>query len=371
MSFESWKKLKIKSDPTLKNTSQISPVKNDENRFNFASIDCAAKVVKTNEGAQESKSILMENKDSYLVNKCSTKDQFLIIELCQDILIDLIEIGNFEFFSSNFKRFKVSVNERYEDTNWKSLGEFEASNSRTLQKFKIINPLIWAKFIKIEILEHYGSEFYCPISLVKVYGKTMLEEFKEQTIEQPSVETDECKINSTLPYLGLNEFLNSIPEYCEVVEEESTATNNPQDSIFKNIIKRLSLLESNASLSLLYIEEQSRLLSDSFRKLQMEQSHDLDKLLWNFNQTFNQQMLKINQFNQFKLFESNKVISNLANDLSFYKKLLLVNFVLLTVLVCFLLLSKDLPVEIPIPRNYQFKVGSTKKKYKKKSKYRF
>lgn len=376
MPFEEWKRLKVKNETNFKNISQINLSKKEENRYNFASVDCAAKIIKTNEGAKESNSVLKENKDSYLINKCSAKDQFIIIELCQDILIDHIEIGNFEFFSSNFKRFKVSVNERYDEDNWNILGEFEASNSRDLQKFKIINPIIWAKFLKIEILDHYGNEFYCPISLIKVYGKTMLEDFKEDSNpnshDDDDNEIDECKVNTTnaIPYLGLNEFLNSRPEYCEVQEEEIT-TANPKDSIYKNIIKRLSLLESNASLSLSYIEEQSKLLSDSFQTLQLKHANELDRLMWNFNQTFSEQMLRLNQFNQFKAFESNRLISNLSNDLSFYKKLLLINFILLTILVTFIAISNEISLDIPKQKTIpQFKVGATKKKYRKKLKHR-
>lgn len=362
--FEDWKRMKVKNDTTIKNAT-TTPSTNDENRFNFASIDCAAKVLKINDGAKEAKSVLKEDKDSYLINKCSAQNQFIIIELCQDILIDTLEIGNFEFFSSNFKKFRASVNERYDEENWKVLGEFEGSNSRDLQRFKVLNPITWAKFLKIEILDHYGNEFYCPISLIKVHGKTMLEDFKEDSNPKETEEEDEeCKVNTTsLPYLGLNEFLSSRPEYCEIKEDEIT---NPKDSIYKSIIKRLSLLESNASLSLLYIEEQSKLLSNSFQNLQLNQATELDKLMWNFNQTFSEQMVRLNQFNQFKSFEANRMIANMGNDLSFYKKLLLVNFVLLVILVVFMVVSSEVPLEVPRKRNVQFRVGSTKKKYKKR-----
>lgn len=359
MSFEDWKRIKVKNETSYRNTSLVS-FTSSENRFNYASIDCAAKIIKSNDGAKEAKSVLKDDKDSYLINKCSTKDKFVIIELCQDILIDLVEIGNFEFFSSNFKNIKLSVNERYEDKNWKNLGEFEASNSRDLQKFKISNPIIWAKYLKIEILDHYGNEFYCPISLIKVYGKTMIEDFKEETIKN-EVEDDECKVSPSLPYLELNQFLSTIPEYCYVEDETTTI---PQDSIYKSIIKRLSLLESNASLSLLYMQEQSKLLSNSFSNLQQQHQTELEDLVRRFNVTINEQILKLNQFNQLKLFESNKLVTGLTNDLSFYKKLLLINFILLTILLVFTILSSEIPVEIPKP-NYQFKVGQTKKKYKK------
>lgn len=371
MSFDDWRKLKMKNETSHRDLAQVSSVQHEDNRFNYASIDCAAKVLKTNNGAKESKSVLKEDKDSYLINKCSSKDQFIIIELCQDILIDLIEMGNFELFSSNFRNFRISVNERYDEQNWKVLGEFEGSNSRELQKFRILNPLIWAKFLKVEILDHYGSEFYCPISLIKVYGKTMLEDFKEDAIAVQNVEQDECKVETTMPYLGLNEFLNSIPDYCAVVEDNSTTAAYPQDSVFKNIIKRLSLLESNASLSLLYIEEQSKLLSNSFSKLQQQQTSDLDRLIWHFNLTFNDHVLKLNQYTQWKLKENSRVMDAMTNDLSFYKKLVLVNFILLMVMVWFLIFAKDMPVEVPKMRSPQFRVGSTKKKYKKKMKFRF
>ncbi|CAH6720201.1 hypothetical protein CLIB1444_03S06656 [[Candida] jaroonii] len=365
MSFEDWKRIKVKNETNYRNTSLVSYA-NSENRFNYASIDCAAKIISTNDGAKEAKSVLKDDKDSYLINKCSSPEKFVIIELCQDILIDLVEIGNFEFFSSNFKRIKISVNERYEDKNWKSLGEFEATNSRDLQKFKISNPIIWAKYLRIDILDHYGNEFYCPISLIKVYGKTMIEDFKEETIKQVEEEIDECKVSPSLPYLELNQFLSTIPEYCNVEDETTTI---PQDSIYKSIIKRLSLLESNASLSLLYLQEQSKLLSNSFSNLQQQHQTELEDLVRRFNVTVNEQILKLDQFNQLKLFESNKLVTGLANDLSFYKKLLLINFFLLIILLIFTILSNEIPLEIPKP-TYQFKVGQTKKKYNKKFKYK-
>lgn len=369
--FDDWKRQKVKNATLLRDVAVAAAV-NDDNRFNYASIDCAAKVLKTNEGAKESKSVLKEDKDSYLINKCLFSEQFIVIELCQDILIDLIEMGNFELFSSNFRNFRVSVNERYDDQNWKVLGEFEGSNSRELQKFRVLNPLVWAKFLKVEILDHYGSEFYCPISLIKVYGKTMLEDFKEDSIVVEDLEYDECKVEPTVPYLGLNEFLNSIPDYCAVNDDtNSTATSNPQDSIFKNIIKRLSLLESNASLSLLYIEEQSKLLSDSFTQLQLQQQHDLDRLIWHFNLTFNDHVLKLNQYTQLKLKEDSRIIEAMSNDLSFYKRLVIVNFILLVVIVSFLVVAKDVSLEGPGVKSRPFRVGSTKKKYKRKMKFKF
>ncbi|KAL2315892.1 Sad1-UNC-like carboxy terminal protein [Schizosaccharomyces pombe] len=153
----------------------------EEKRFNFASTDCAAAVIKTNPEAVGSSSILTENKDKYMLNKCSAENKFVVIELCEDIYVDTVQIANFEFFSSIFRDFKVSVSGKYPkyESSWMELGTFTALNLRTLQSFHIENPLIWAKYLKIEFLTHYGSEFYCPVSLLRVYGKTMIEEFEE------------------------------------------------------------------------------------------------------------------------------------------------------------------------------------------------
>lgn len=55
-------------------------------RFNYASFDCAATVLKTNKECTGSTSILVENKDTYMLNKCSADNKFFIVELCDDIL---------------------------------------------------------------------------------------------------------------------------------------------------------------------------------------------------------------------------------------------------------------------------------------------
>ncbi|KAK6362129.1 hypothetical protein TWF730_005826 [Orbilia blumenaviensis] len=163
-------------------------------RFNYASFDCAATVHKTNPESKGASSILVENKDSYMLNKCGAKNKFIIVELCDDILVDTVVLANYEFFSSMFRTFKVSVSDRYpvKSAGWKELGLFEAKNSREIQAFLVENPLIWARYIRIEFLTHYGKEFYCPISLLRVHGTTMMEEFRHQE-ELSRGDTDESE----------------------------------------------------------------------------------------------------------------------------------------------------------------------------------
>lgn len=148
-------------------------------RFNYASFDCAATVLKTNKECKGSTSVLVENKDSYMLNKCSADNKFFIVELCDNILVDTVVLANFEFFSSMFRTFRVSVSDQYpvKLEKWRELGLYEARNSREVQAFPIESPLIWARYLRIEFLAHYGSEYYCPVSLLRVHGTTMMEEF--------------------------------------------------------------------------------------------------------------------------------------------------------------------------------------------------
>lgn len=108
------------------------PVQSLKERFNYASIDCAATVRGANKEAKGAQSILYESKDQYMLNKCSA-NKYVIINLCEEILIDTIVLANFEFFSSTFKDFRVYVADRYPTNDWKLLGQWQARNTRDLQ----------------------------------------------------------------------------------------------------------------------------------------------------------------------------------------------------------------------------------------------
>ncbi|KAF2823911.1 hypothetical protein CC86DRAFT_372085 [Ophiobolus disseminans] len=161
-------------------------------RFNFASFDCAATVLKTNKQAKSATSVLVENKDSYMLNECSADNKFLIVELCDDILVDTIVLANYEFFSSMFRHFRISVSDRYpvKMERWRVLATFEARNSRAIQPFLITEPQIWARYLRIEFLSQYGNEFYCPLSLLRVHGTTMMEQFRREEEEARGIDDD-------------------------------------------------------------------------------------------------------------------------------------------------------------------------------------
>ncbi|KAI9746446.1 MAG: hypothetical protein M1818_000159 [Claussenomyces sp. TS43310] len=186
-STESEKKEMLKTVPEVEN-HEVSAEnakyrskdagKTCKERFNFASLDAGAQVMKVNPEAKSASALLSENRDYYMLNICQAKNQFVIIELSESILVETVAVANFEFFSSTFRQFRVSVSDRYPQKldRWVELGTFEARNSRDIQAFLIEDSRIWARYIRIEFLNHYGNEFYCPVSLLRVHGDTMIQD---------------------------------------------------------------------------------------------------------------------------------------------------------------------------------------------------
>src|ERR1700729_2529611 len=91
------------------------------------------------------------------------------------------------------RTFRVSVSDRYpvKMEKWKDLGVYEARNSREIQAFLIENPQIWARYLRIEFVSHYGNEYYCPLSLLRVHGQRMLESWKDTETAGDAVDIDE------------------------------------------------------------------------------------------------------------------------------------------------------------------------------------
>ncbi|KAH7308247.1 UNC-like C-terminal-domain-containing protein [Stachybotrys elegans] len=150
-------------------------------RFSYSSFDAGATILKTSPRAKNAKAILAENKDTYMLLECAAESKYVVVELSDDILVDTVVLANFEFFSSMIRHFRVSVSDRYpvKADKWRDLGTFEAKNSRDIQPFLVENPQIWAKYVRIDFLSHYGNEFYCPVSLIRVHGSRMLDSWKD------------------------------------------------------------------------------------------------------------------------------------------------------------------------------------------------
>jgi hypothetical protein len=176
-----------------------------------------------------------------MLNSCKNNVWF-IIELCEPIKLIEFSLANFELFSNVPRQFRIYASERYiQSSNWNGkhlIGTFEASNTRNIQTFNVnepINPTIiippltdaslegtngetvapievtpnqiatsYIKYIKFEMISHYGTEHFCPLSLVRIYGKTKndeegVEESAEDTTFDNSMDLneDQTKLNKT------------------------------------------------------------------------------------------------------------------------------------------------------------------------------
>ncbi|CAB3991252.1 SUN domain-containing ossification factor isoform X4 [Paramuricea clavata] len=164
-------------DPSTQQKKKII----DHKQNNYASVDCGANIPEKNQEARNPNSILLENKDLYMLNPCSANVWF-IVELCDHVQVTSLQLANFEMFSSTIEKFQVSFSTRYPTREWSPVQEFVAKPEKTIQTFTI-DPT-FAKYMKVEQLSHHGSEHYCPWSLLRVYGNSMVEEYEEHESSQ-------------------------------------------------------------------------------------------------------------------------------------------------------------------------------------------
>ncbi|XP_036891250.1 SUN domain-containing ossification factor isoform X1 [Sturnira hondurensis] len=205
--FDEWKKkvMEVEKEKSLSagqsthassNGGLHATKKVQKNRNNYASVECGAKILAANPEAKSTSAILIENMDLYMLNPCSTKIWF-VIELCEPIQVKQLDIANYELFSSTPKDFLVSISDRYPTNKWVKLGTFHGRDERNVQSFPLDEQMyakyvkMFIKYIKVELLSHFGSEHFCPLSLIRVFGTSMVEEYEEIADSQYQSERQE------------------------------------------------------------------------------------------------------------------------------------------------------------------------------------
>ncbi|XP_053462282.1 SUN domain-containing ossification factor isoform X3 [Nycticebus coucang] len=201
--FDEWKKKvmevekeKSQSMHPSSNGGSHATKKVQKNRNNYASVECGAKILAANPEAKSTSAILIENMDLYMLNPCSTKIWF-VIELCEPIQVKQFDIANYELFSSTPKDFLVSISDRYPTNKWIKLGTFHGRDERNVQSFPLDEQMyakyvkMFIKYIKVELVSHFGSEHFCPLSLIRVFGTSMVEEYEEIADSQYHLERQE------------------------------------------------------------------------------------------------------------------------------------------------------------------------------------
>ncbi|TKY49911.1 slp1 protein [Spatholobus suberectus] len=271
--------------------------------YNYASASKGAKVLASNKEAKGAADILSRNKDKYLRNPCSSEEKFVIIELSEETLVKTIEIANFEHHSSNFKDFELHGGLVYPTDSWIFLGNFTASNVKQAQRFVLQQPK-WVRYLKLKLQSHYGSEFYCTLSIVEVYGVDAIERMLEDLIyaqDKPfasgegngekrvasshanSAEADDVWQNT---FRGINsdpaseissenqEAVNvnrNVPDPVEEIRQQ--VGRMPGDTVLKILMQKVRYLDLNLSVLEQYMED----LNSRYVNIFKEYSKDMGK----------------------------------------------------------------------------------------------
>ena len=150
-SFKDWKEKQetktVKKHVLEKPVIRTSTKKRPNQKTNYASYECGAKVISSNHEAENTGAILNENRDMYMLNPCSCRIWF-VVELCEKINAETVEIANYELFSSTPEKFNVYFSTRYPTREWEFGGSFQGKAERNLQSFHI-DEKFYAKFIKV------------------------------------------------------------------------------------------------------------------------------------------------------------------------------------------------------------------------------
>nr|XP_034303823.1 SUN domain-containing ossification factor-like isoform X2 [Crassostrea gigas] len=175
--FSEWRQKALAEEEKNKQKAEVleqgvtTPKKQNGKKVNYASKECGAKILASNPEAENVNRILTSNRDDYMINPCTASKKWFVIELCEPIYVNEIEAGSYELFSSQPHNFSVNVSDRYPAKEYHSLGVFELTESRGLDKFPIKREHnYFVKYMKVELLTHYGEEHYCPLTMFRVYG---------------------------------------------------------------------------------------------------------------------------------------------------------------------------------------------------------
>ncbi|ORX35750.1 UNC-like C-terminal-domain-containing protein [Kockovaella imperatae] len=252
--------------------------------YNFASPDCSARVQSSSPQTQHASSLLSKSRDKYMLTPCKADQHWVVIELCDEIRVEAVQISMWEFFSGIIKDVRLSGGNDDgdgDDLGFVEIGNFTTKNARGSQTFFLPSPTPFHRFLRLDFASYYGTEYYCPVSQVKVFGMNQLDAFRwEQKKGTPVVVTERKRIEevaaASLPKLEVNlpgdGSLERLLAQSNLTSENSSTTSSSSlteaavpsagsgESIYALIVRRLSALEGNTTLIARYIEEQSGMM---------------------------------------------------------------------------------------------------------------
>eukprot|EP00092_Neocalanus_flemingeri_P003321 GFUD01003557.1.p1 GENE.GFUD01003557.1~~GFUD01003557.1.p1 ORF type:complete len:644 (+),score=186.12 GFUD01003557.1:81-2012(+) len=214
---------------------------------NFASIECGAKLIKSSSNLKHPNHLINKNNDEYMMNECKDETYF-IIELCEIIKVIRFELDNFELYSGTPKNFTVRTIDKYNNNlkAWTIMGNFEASSEKMeVQNFSDFEIKPFGKFIRVDINSFHGTEHFCTLTSLRVFGMTEYE------------------------YLSLTD-----DDGDDEVVENGTDTEEEVKSAVESRLHELDMRNQNNEA----LREQTTLLSYKYIFLQMRNDVCVDKV---------------------------------------------------------------------------------------------
>ncbi|KAJ9166923.1 hypothetical protein P3X46_021612 [Hevea brasiliensis] len=239
--------------------------------YNYASASKGAKVLAFNKEAKGASHVLDKDEDKYLRNPCSAEEKFVIIELSEETLVDTIKIANFEHYSSNLKDFELLGSLVYPTDSWVRLGNFTAANVKHAQRFALQEPQ-WVRYLKLNLLSHYGSEFYCTLSVVEVYGVDAVERMLEDLIsaENKVVYEEGTGERKVLPSQSEFSYVDDCDQELRIDVESGTSVGN------SNIRREVPKNKVPDPVEEVHHQQVGRMPGDTVLKILMQKVHFLD-----------------------------------------------------------------------------------------------
>uniref|UniRef100_A0ACD5VPE0 Uncharacterized protein n=1 Tax=Avena sativa TaxID=4498 RepID=A0ACD5VPE0_AVESA len=248
--------------------------------YNYAAASKGAKVLAHNKEAKGAANILDGDKDRYLRNPCSADGKFVVVELSEETLVHTIALANLEHYSSNLKDIELHGSLSYPaEESWELLGRFTAENAKHAQRFVLPEPR-WTRYLRLRLVSHYGSGFYCILSYLEVYGIDAVEQMLQDFIASHSPDADAAKAaadarkdsghNETVGALvhankqvdgaGRNDSTGGDVASKEPVKQSTSSGRIHGDAVLKILMQQMRSLEVGLST----LEEYTRVLNQRY-----------------------------------------------------------------------------------------------------------
>ncbi|EEY67087.1 uncharacterized protein PITG_17690 [Phytophthora infestans T30-4] len=231
-------------------------------RQNYASLDAGAIILDAAPDTKSPTNLLVPDKDRYMLTPCSNPRKWVVISLSEDVHADAIAIANYEKFSSPVKEFIVLGSVNYPTDTWLVLGNFTATHTNGEQIFQL-DAQQHVRYIKFRFLSHYGSEYYCTLSQLRVFGRTFTQVIS-QLEKSIDAEVEVLDVQASIPAPQVMALSGSVevsvartPNPTELTSQCLMEKNNTVVAIFYNESQRLEHYRSNGMCCLVdYTPEQ-------------------------------------------------------------------------------------------------------------------